>query len=148
MRSIKHHQSYQCCSHLIADGYCNTSICPRPVWLCPYFPVAQDRTSKNGHPRFRHMHISIYPGKLTYQWNITIFNGKTHCKWPFPRGMLVITRGYLFIGYLQGRVRCPGAVNHCQGPPFFFRLPSGEKKRRRKGGVASFASVNSWLILG
>ena len=27
-------------------------------------------------------------GKLTYLWKITIFNGKIHYKWPFPKVML------------------------------------------------------------
>ena len=27
-------------------------------------------------------------GKLTYLWKITIFNGKTHYKWPFSIAML------------------------------------------------------------
>ena len=43
-------------------------------------------------------------GKLTYLWRITIFNGKTHYKWPFSIAMLVYQRVYQAM--VSGGVYC------------------------------------------
>ena len=32
--------------------------------------------------------LNLPSGKLTQQWKVTIFNGKTHYKWPFSKAML------------------------------------------------------------
>ena len=41
--------------------------------------------------------FSIPSGKLTQLWKITIFNGKTHYKWPFSIAMLVYQRVTIYL---------------------------------------------------
>ena len=41
--------------------------------------------------------IVIPSGELTYQWKITMFNGKIHYKWPFSIAMLVHQRVIIVI---------------------------------------------------
>ena len=60
------------------------TLSPSIQWWC--------RSSQNSwlHPFFG---WRIPSGKLTWLWKITIFNGKTHYKWPFSIAMLNYQRG-------------------------------------------------------
>ena len=70
-----------------SGGFLDTSLTRPWPGICP-------RTSK--------VHLEMIPlaltwngyssGKLTWLWKITIFNGKTHYKWPFSIAMLVYQR--------------------------------------------------------
>jgi hypothetical protein len=48
-------------------------------------------------------------GNLTYIWKITIFNGKTHYKWPFSIAMLVCRR-VTYVNHFQAHSTAESSI--------------------------------------
>ena len=66
-------------------------------------------------------------GKLTELWKITIFNGKTHYKWPFSIAMLVIH--YQRVPVVAG-LSFPSGNAAMEHPPFSMIFQHGADDTR------------------